>query len=350
MDKRVIAAEEEKEFFGPLYPFVKDNNLTDVDFNGKEIWVTDCNNGRYACSQQVISDGFVEQFTQRVANLVSKPFHKQNPVLEAETDQLRITIVHESVALTGRCICIRKSPPYVRLSYENILKTGYCSREVLDILLGCVAQKKNLIVIGEPGAGKTELCKFLSGYIPADEKVITIEDTPEWHYGELHPGHDCVELRINEQMDYSRAIKTCLRLNPKWIMLSETRSREVVHLVESLSTGVKGMTTLHTADVRNIPDRMLNMAGTSRDATRFENDIYAFVDVGILVRRGSRKTAPNREEVKRYVVQICFFYRENGCNRLEMIVEDGQILKPEMAAAARTEKRGTYYEAKPFAG
>jgi pilus assembly protein CpaF len=197
-----------------------------------------------------------------------------------------------------------------------------------------------------------------------DERVITIEDTPEWHYGELHPGHDCVELRINEQMDYSSAIKTCLRLNPKWIMLSETRSGEVVHLVESLSTGVKGMTTLHTSDVRNIPDRMLNMAGTSRDATRFENDIYAFVDVGILVRRGSRRSSTGQEEIRRFVDQVCLFHREQGQNSLKMLVEDGELLadipnRGEEADAAKPaettpqknlHRKGTYYEAKSFAG
>ena len=83
----------------------------------------------------------------------------------------------------------------------------------------------------------------------------------------------CIELKVNDIVDYSKAIKTCLRLNPKWIMLSEVRSNEVTYLMECFSTGVRGITTIHTDDVRKIPDRMLNMAG-SLSNNNMENDIY----------------------------------------------------------------------------
>lgn len=336
---------EKADFFGPFYPFVQEDEITDIDFNGREVWVTDARNCRSLCKNIRLDGDFVEQFTQRVANAVSKPFNRQNPILEAETDSLRITIVHESVALSGRCICIRKSLPYVRLSYDRILAEHYCSEEVLHLLIRCVEQKMNMVIIGEPGSGKTELCKFLSGYIPEDERVITIEDTPEWHYSSLHPDSDSVELRVNQQMDYSEAIKTCLRLNPKWIMLSETRSKEVVHLIESYSTGVKGMTTLHASDVRKIPDRMLNMAGSEREAKRFENDIYSFIDVGVLVRRRQQEDAFGNKQVRRFIDQICFFTRENGENRCQLVVDGGVLMTSEFG-----KRRGTYYESKVAMG
>ena len=272
MEKAYGLLENQKEYFGVLYPYIRDDRITDIDFNGRSLWLTDCNSRRWRVKENISSD-FVEQFTKRVANTVSRPFHKQSPILEAETDTLRITIVHESVALSGRCICIRKSLPYVRLSEPQMLRDGYCSKEILELLRRCVMEKKNMVFCGQPGVGKTECAKFFSGFIPAKDKVITIEDTPEWHFKELHPQSDSIELRISEQMDYTDAIKTSLRLNPGWIMLSETRSEEVVHLIEGFSTGVKGMTTLHTDDVRKIPDRMLNMAGSAREAQRFENDI-----------------------------------------------------------------------------
>ncbi len=344
MGANVINLQEEERFFGPLYPMVADDFITDVDFNGEQVWITDANNCRKPCFNVGVDAQFVEQFTQRVANGVSKPFNKQSPILEAETDCLRITIVHESVALSGRCICIRKSLPYVRLSEDRMLADSYCTEEVLDLLVDFVAQKKNIVVVGEPGAGKTELCKFLSGYIPKEERVITIEDTPEWHYRLLHPEHDCVELKVGPQMDYTNAIKTCLRLNPKWMMLSETRSKEVVYLIEGFSTGVRGMTTLHASDVRKIPDRMLNMAGAERDAERLENDIYSFVDVGILVRRRQTIDEMGRSKVGRYIDQVCIFSRENGINGCQIIVSDGNLL------ADKEKGRGTYRETKAFMG
>ncbi|MGB4660019.1 MAG: ATPase, T2SS/T4P/T4SS family, partial [Mobilitalea sp.] len=109
------------------------------------------------------------------------------------------------------------------------------------------------------------------------ERVITIEDTPELHYREINPDKDCVELMVSEGFGYTKAIKTSLRQNPKWLMLSEARSVEVKYLLESLSTGIRGFTTIHTDDVRKIPDRILNMLESRMDADRMENDIYMFI-------------------------------------------------------------------------
>lgn len=208
-----------------------------------------------------------------------------------------------------------------------MIRDQYCSMQMMNFLKECVREKKNIVFCGPPGVGKTECAKFFSGFIPAEDRVITIEDTPEWHFKELHPEHDCVELRINDQMGYTEAIKTCLRLNPRWIMLSETRSEEVVYLIEGFSTGVKGITTLHTDDVRKIPDRMLNMAGGKRNPARFENDIYNFIDVGVLLNRKMRKAPDGQQKVMRYMDQICLFERKGDRNVIRMVAEDGRMLE-----------------------
>ena len=167
------------------------------------------------------------------------------------------------------------------------------------------------------------LCvKFFSRYIPGNERVITIEDTMEIRYGETNPGKDCVEMRVSPIFDYADAIKASLRLNPKWIMLSEARSKEVKFLLESWSTGVCGMTTLHTDDVHNIPDRILNMLETRVDADRLENDIFQATDVGILIRK--KKNEQNM--TYRYIDQVCFFLREQGQNHTVMAVQDGKLV------------------------
>ena len=137
MSERMIALGKSGDFFGPLYPYIIDDDVTDVDYNGREVWITDSDNCRHVCKDLILSQDFVDQFTGRVANGVSKAFNRQNPVLEAETASLRITIVHESVCLTGRSICIRKSLPYVRLHARQMIAEGYCKEEVLDLLLSC---------------------------------------------------------------------------------------------------------------------------------------------------------------------------------------------------------------------
>lgn len=317
-----------KEYFGPLWKYIQNDAITDIDYNGKELWITNSLNERYmvssAYTREYISPGFIEQFSQKIANVVSRQFNKRNPCLEAETSELRVTILHESVARNGRSFSIRKTPPIIRLSIVNALQEEYCSRGILALLINCVVAKMNIVVCGSPGNGKTELIKFLSSFIPANERVITIEDTQEMRYGISNPGKDCVEMKVDEEVfDYSAAIKTSLRLNPKWILLSEARSTEVKYLLESWSTGIKGLTTIHTDDVHNIPDRILNMLESRVDADRLENDIYQAVDVGILVNRSKKED----ERIHRFIEQVCFFERINGNNRILLVVSGGNLLQ-----------------------
>ena len=317
-----------KEYFGPLWKYVDNADITDIDYNGKEIWVTNIYNERYRLNQEFVDENltpvFVEQFTQRIANVVSRQFNKRNPQLEAEISELRVTILHESVAHSGRSISIRKTPPVIRLSASQALKDGFCDKEILALLINCVESHMNLTFCGMPGIGKTECVKFFSQFIPANERVITIEDTMEIRYSKTNPGKDCIEMKVSEDtFGYAQAIKSSLRLNPKWIMLSEARSKEVKYLLESWSTGVRGMTTIHTDDVRNIPDRILNMLESRVDADRMENDIFQALDVGVLVRK--RKGV--NQTYYRYIDQLCFYYRENGDNKIALVVFDGKRIE-----------------------
>ena len=88
-----------KEYFGPLWKYIANEEITDVDYNGREIWLTNIYNERYRVNQAYVDENmtlaFVEQFTQRIANVVSQQFNKQNPELEAETSELRVTVLHE---------------------------------------------------------------------------------------------------------------------------------------------------------------------------------------------------------------------------------------------------------------
>lgn len=338
MDRQELGIRMEPDYFGPLWLYVRNDKITDIDYNGNQLWITDVENERYLIQSHGITEKFVEQFSHRIANEVSKPFNKKNNLLEAETDTLRISIVHESVAISGRSICIRKSMPMLRMQVKKMVEDEYVAVPVLELLTNCVAAKMNFVFCGEPGAGKTECAKFFSQFIPAGERVITIEDNPEWHYSQINPGKDCVELRINTDFDYTKAIKTCLRQNPSWIMLSEARSTEVKSLLECWSTGIRGFTTLHTDDVRKIPDRILNMMESRMDADRMENDVYSYVDVGILL----RKKMSAEGKLYRYIDQVCFFVREEGRNEIHMQVVDGNLMVRELPKGliARMKRHG----------
>lgn len=317
--------ELQEEDFGVFLPYVQKKEVTDIDFNGHELWITDLERGRY-CANDLVTEEFVEEFTHRIANRVNKPFNQMHNILEAETNTLRISIIHESAAVSGRSICIRKSLPEVRHTIESMLDSNYCSLSVLNLFINCVKAKMNFAFCGEPGVGKTECAKFFSTFIPTNQRVITIEDNLEMHFREINPENDCVELQVGKELSYTDAIKLCLRQNPKWIILSEARSTEVQYLLEQWSTGVSGFTTLHLDDLRNLPDRIMNMIGRARDAGRLENYIYEFVSVGVLIRQ--RENEKGRME--RYIDQVCFYDRNQGKNNIYMLVEDGQLLSKEI--------------------
>ena len=137
----------------------------------------------------------------------------------------------------------------------------------------------------------------------AREKLESIEDNLEIRYAKINPGKDCVELKVDQDFTYTKAIKACLRQLPEWILLSEARSVEVKYLLESMSTGTHCLTTLHTDDVRKIPDRIKNMMPTINEQT--ENDIYSFINVGIQVR-----SYITDEGVQRKIAQVALFSRD----------------------------------------
>lgn len=328
MERKWILCEED---FGPLLPYIMDDNVTDINYNGTDVWIDDLTRGRYK-SELVLSSEFLKQFPVRISNLVNQPFNNYHVLLEAETDTLRVSIVHPSVCNTGISISIRKTPVIKRLTTKAIIETEYCTKEMIDLLRNCIAGKMNMMMCGLPGTGKTELLKYLTGYIPDNERVITIEDNLELHYAEINPGKDCVEMKVQnsadnarEQFDYIKAIKACLRQNPQWILLSEARSTEVKYLIESMSTGTHCLTTIHTDDVRKVPDRIKNMIHDSSQLSQVENDVFSFLDVAVLIKKRVLDG-----KIVRYIDQIAFFSREKDegvdKNVIKLVANEGAVI------------------------
>lgn len=312
------------EIFGVLLPLINNDDITDINFNGTEVWVDDLNRGRYK-ENIVLDEIFQNQFATKLSNLMNQSFNKHTPLLEAETDNLRVSIIHDSVTNTGMSISIRKTPALKRLNREKMIKSNYCSRELDTFMSNAIKAGCNTVIAGLPGVGKTEYLKALTTYIPANQKVITIEDNLEIRYHQINPGKDCVELKVGETFSYIQAIKACLRQLPKWILLSEARSKEVKYLLESMSTGTHCLTTIHTDDVRKIPDRIRNMM--EKSGTKEENDIYSFLDIGVQI---VSEITP--EGIHRKISQVALLSRIDGKNKLHILYENGNFVTNELPA------------------
>lgn len=302
--------------FGTFWKYIEDENITDIDYNGSELWIKNIY-GEKTIVERDLPFEFLDKFCQRVADSVNGYFTPADPILEAETETLRISCIHEVLATSGRSICIRHVSEELRIKNgEEAVANGYCTEEIFAFLINCIFAKLNVAICGEMGIGKSECARLVTHYIPNEQRVITIEDSPEWHFKKINPGHDCVELKVGAGKTYSDLLKACLRQDATWVMLSEARGREVVDLVENLMSGARCVTTLHAYDARKIPGRMISMSGSKEDAERMEYNIYECLDIGILIRM---------KQGKRYIDQVCFFSRESGENKSTLLVSNGEL-------------------------
>lgn len=267
--------------FGRLSEYVQDDQVTDINFNGHHLWIDHLIKGRFLVADFQDRD-FVDQLCCRIANMANLPFNASNCVVETETADLRISILHESVSMTGNSLSIRKTPAVQRLNDKLLVRQKYAPLPVLKMLKNCVKKRCNIVVSGLPAAGKTEFVKYLTESIPDQQRAITIEDTSEIRYADIHPQKDCVMLKVSDRFTYQNAIKACLRQRPDWILLSEVRGREVASLLQCISSGTKLISTIHAANAKAIPQRMMQLYPENEQSEdHLKRMIYEVIDIGV---------------------------------------------------------------------
>ena len=306
--------------YGKLLEFIEDDNITDINWS-RSLWVNDLNKGRYKIENFQLDESFITQFYTRISNLMNVQFNINNPLLEAETDSLRISILHESVTNTGTSISIRKTPAVRRITQDKIIDSNYCTEEIDAFMQNAIRAHCTVVVGGLPGVGKTEYVKYLTSFIPPYERVYTIEDNLELRYSAINPGKDCVEIKVSDSFGYSDALKASKRQLPTWVLLAESRGKEVKYLLENISAGVHCLTTLHLDDASKIPDRLRNMGENIN-----ENDVYSFIDLGVQL----ESVVKDGEKITRRISQVMCLSRTEESNSKIMIYEDGKILNRDL--------------------
>ena len=314
-DLKDYIKQHRSELFCGLQAELNNDNITDIEWDGYNLWITDLRRGSYR-SDKVLDEAYVDNLSIKLANIMKTSFNRSNPVLEANTDSLRISIWHES-RCGKKSVAIRKIPLKVRFNHASLVENGYAPETIVNLLENCTKAHMNCVIGGQPHAGKTELLKYMSTFIPASEKVGVYEDNQEIHYRTINPDKKCVEFFVDNRFSYSQIIKAGLRHNIDWVLLSESRGTEVLDLLNSLSTGAYCMTTMHLDKVKNIPDRMYNMLGESNVTDRFINSIYKYIDVGILVECDKNE--------RRSIRELGFFTRDGNSNKCTLIYENGEF-------------------------
>ncbi|MEG2457350.1 MAG: ATPase, T2SS/T4P/T4SS family [Bacilli bacterium] len=294
--------------FGPLIPLLQEDDYTDISYsNGGGLFVKSLTKGVFKIENNpLINNALMEKIAFQCSNVMGKTFNMAHPFLDAENAELRLNFVHESIATNGIAVLIRKTPAKIRLNKDKLLKENYVSLQLHDFLFKCIEGHCNVIVSGETGSGKTELVKYLAAHTGENEKLITIEDTLELHLDKIFPNRDIVAMKTNNIASYTEILVTCMRQNPKWILLSEVRSAEAVTAVRnSISSGHNIISTIHSDKASSIPMRMYSLLETNLDAEQFLKSIHRYIHLGVHV-KGYMSKKYNR--FQREIVEVCEFY------------------------------------------
>ena len=272
--------------FGGFKQFIDDEDITDISYtNNGQIWVRSLTKGSLRVDNPDINNALVEKLAFQCSNVMGVAFNNANPFLDAESPELRMNFVHDSIATNGIALVIRKTPAKIRLKEEKLLEEDYVTKDIHDFLIKCVLGHCNIMVCGETGSGKTEFVKYLASHTKEDEKIITIEDTLELHLDKIYPHRDIVAMKTNNIASYSDVLVTCMRQNPKWILLSEVRSAEAVSSVRnSISSGHNILSTIHSDKANAIPHRLYSLMETNLDVDQFLNTIYRYIQLGVHIK------------------------------------------------------------------
>ncbi len=272
--------------FGPFRSLLDNDDITDISYdNNGQIWIRSLTQGSMRVEVEGATPEFVEKLAFQCSNVMGTTFNNAKPFLDAESAELRLNFVHPSIATNGIALVIRKTPAKIRLEKEKLLKEDYFTQDIHDLLIKCVEGHCNVIVCGETGSGKTEFVKYLASHTKTNEKIITIEDTLELHLDKIFPQRDIVAMKTNNVASYTDVLVTCMRQNPKWILLSEVRSAEAVSAVRnSISSGHNILSTIHADKASAIPYRLYSLMETDLDVNQFLTTIYRYIQLGVHIK------------------------------------------------------------------
>ena len=315
--------------FGPLRQFLDNDDVTDISYsNGGQVWLKTLSKGVFRIENTGIDNALMEKIAFQCSNTMGKSFNMANPFLDAESAELRMNFVHDSIAKNGIAVLIRKTPAKIRLQKEKILQEDYIRLDIHDFLIQCVLGHCNILVSGETGSGKTEFIKYLAAHTKENEKIITIEDTLELHLDKIFPHRDIVAMKTNNIASYSDVLVTCMRQNPRWILLSEVRSAEAVMAVRnSISSGHNILSTIHADKAEAIPSRLYSLLESNIDLEQFLRSIHRYVQLGVHIKG---YYSQKYQRFHREVAEVTEFYvdKDNNpkSNTLYKKTPDGKVI------------------------
>jgi pilus assembly protein CpaF len=312
--------------FGPIEPLLHDDTISEIMVNGPDqVWVE--RGGKLIETDvKFESDEHVRRIIDRIIAPLGRRCDEASPMVDARLpDGSRVNAIIPPLSLIGPVLTIRKFSKEP-LTIKNLIEFGSMTQEVADFMAGCVKGALNVIVSGGTGSGKTTLLNILSGFIPSDERIVTIEDAAELQLRQRHV--ITLEKRPANiegigEVPIRQLLVNALRMRPDRIVVGEVRGPEALDMLQAMNTGHDGsMTTLHSNSPRDTLARMetlVLMAGVDLPHRAIREQIASAINVIIHQERmwdGSRRITKISEvqgmEGEVIVLQDIFHFVQTG--------------------------------------
>jgi pilus assembly protein CpaF len=284
---------------GPLQPLLADPTLSDILVNGAYSVYVERRGKLEKAAVRFNDNDHLMRIIDRIVSRVGRRIDESSPMVDARLrDGSRVNVIIPPLALDGPVLSIRRfgTDP---LTSQDLLDNGTLTVEMLDLLKSCVQGKLNVIISGGTGAGKTTLLNVLSGYIPEEERIVTIEDAAELQLKQEH----VVRLETRPpNIEGKGAVKqrqlviNALRMRPDRIVVGEVRGEEAVDMLQAMNTGHEGsLTTVHANTPRDALSRvetMVSMANLNLPDKAARQQLASAIHVIVQVNRmpdGTRK-------------------------------------------------------------
>lgn len=312
--------------FGPLETLLKDENVSEIMVNGPSLVYVERRGKLELSSIQFKDNAQVLNIIDRIIAPLGRRCDESNPMVDARLpDGSRVNAIIPPVVLTGPTITIRKFSK-TPLVIGDLIKYNSLSFAMSAFLDACVKGKANMIVFGGTGSGKTTLLNTLSGFIPDNERIVTIEDAAELQLKQPHIV--TLESRPSNtegkgEITIRDLVRNALRMRPDRIVVGEVRSGEALDMLQAMNTGHDGsLTTAHANSSRDLLSRletMVLMAGMGLPSHAIREQIASAFNIVVhqsRLRDGSRKIVSISEvlgmEGDTIVLQEIFHFKQEG--------------------------------------
>jgi len=294
--------------YGPLEKVLSNEKISEVMVNGPYIVFVEVGGQLHESGFKFADDDHLEKVIRRIAAPLDRPVDFDHPLLDGRLpDGSRVNAVVRPCSLDGPNLTIRRFAQD-KLTIDNLINFKSMSPEMAKFLEALVVSKKNVVISGGTGSGKTTLINCLSGYIPTGDRVVTIEDAAELQLKQ----RNVVRLETKKRSPNSETevtirdcVKNALRMRPERIIVGECRGGECLDMLQAMNTGHDGsMTTVHSNNPRACISRLetlVMMAGADlpiQVVRRQIVDAVHFIVQASRLRDGSRKVTYITEIVR----------------------------------------------------